>query len=87
MVRSSVNLERFIPPPPARADSTQNWIGSRGSRRYQGATLHSELAGAGTGVNASVTFAGVSLADAQSKFTTSTGSMGTNSYLQITYTG
>lgn len=33
MICSSVNLERFIRPPPARADSTQNWQKFRGSRQ------------------------------------------------------
>ena len=67
--------------------STMPWTAQEGAQGYQGATIHSELGGAGTGVNASVTFAGVSLADAQSKLTTSTGSVDGNAYLQITYTG
>ncbi len=67
--------------------STLSWAASDGAAGYQGATIHSETAGAGTGVNGSVTFAGVSLADAQSKFTTSTGSVAGNPYLYVRYTG
>ena len=54
---------------------------------YQGATLHSELGGAGTGVNESVTFAGISPSQAAADFTTSTGTSGGTPYLSITYTG
>lgn len=67
--------------------STKPWTALDGAQGYQGATIHSELGGVGTGVNASVTFAGVSRADAQTKFTTSVGSIGGNSYLSIMYTG
>ncbi len=67
--------------------STRPWTAVDGAAGYQGATIHSELGGAGTGVNDSVTFAGISLADAQAKFTTSTGIVGGSSYLYIAYTG
>ncbi len=67
--------------------STRPWSALDGAVGYQGATIHSELGGAGTGVNDSITFAGVSLADAQAKFTTSTGTVGGASYLQVAYTG
>ena len=49
--------------------STRPWTALEGATGYQGATIHSELGGAGTGVNASVTFAGISQADALAKFT------------------
>ena len=58
-----------------------------GAQGYQGATIHSELNGSGTGVNGSVTFVGISLADAQSKFTYSNGTVGGSNYLFIQYTG
>jgi len=58
-----------------------------GAAGYTGATIHSELSGAGTGVNGSVTFAGISLADAQTKFTFSFGAVGGANYMQIVYTG
>ncbi len=67
--------------------STLPFTASDGAAGYTGATLHSELSGAGTGVNGSVTFASISLADAQTKFTISTGNVGGTDYLQIAYTG
>ncbi len=54
---------------------------------YQGATIHSELGGAGTGVNASLTIAGLSVADAASKLSVSTGTIGAEHFLYIAYTG
>ncbi len=67
--------------------STLPWTASEGADGYKGATIHSELAGAGTGVNASATFAGISLADVQAKLTTTSGAVGGLSYLNIAYTG
>lgn len=67
--------------------STRPWTAVDGANGYQGATIHSELGGAGTGVNDSVTFAGVSLADAQNKFTISQGTVGDTPYLYVAYTG
>ena len=67
--------------------STRPWTAVDGATGYQGATIHSELGGAGTGVNDSVTFAGISLADAQAKFTVTTGTVGTTPYLYVAYTG
>jgi len=60
---------------------------SDGAAGYQGATIHSELGGAGTGVNGSVTLAGLSLADVQNKLTMTTGNTGGADYLLISYTG
>ena len=67
--------------------STLAWAGNEGAAGYQGATLHSELAGAGTGITGSATFAGLSLADVQSKLTTTTGTVGGTDYMNIAYTG
>ena len=67
--------------------STLAWAGNEGAAGYQGATLHSELAGAGTGITGSATFAGLSLADVQSKLTTTTGTIGGTAYMNIAYTG
>ncbi len=67
--------------------STRPWTASDGAAGQQGATIHSELGGAGTGVNGSVTFAGISLADALAKFTVTTSTVGGNAYLNIAYTG
>ena len=78
----AVTLWGFVP-----GQSTVSWVASDGAAGYQGATIHSSLAGAGTLVNASVTFAGESLADAQSKFTTSTGTAAGIPYLYVKYTG
>ena len=64
-----------------------------GATGYTGATIHSELSGAGSGVNGSLTFVGLSVADAQSKLTVQTGHFGTAGqadylgYLYIAYTG
>lgn len=65
--------------------SAFSWTASDGAADFMGATIHAELGGAGTGTNASVTFAGVSLADAQSKFTISTGATGGAGYLYVAY--
>ncbi len=62
--------------------STVNWTATDGAAGYQGVTLHSELAGGGTGFNGSITFAGVSLATQQSSFAITTGA----GYIQIAYT-
>jgi cyclophilin family peptidyl-prolyl cis-trans isomerase len=67
--------------------STRPWTAVDGAAGYQGATIHSELGGAGTGVNGSVTFAGISQADADARFSVLTGSVGGNPYLYVAYTG
>jgi len=69
------------------ASSTYQWAANDGAAGYQGATIHAQTAGAGTATNASLTFAGVSLADAQSRFTVSTGSVGGEHYMYVAYTG
>ena len=67
--------------------STAPWTASGGAEGYKGATLHSELAGAGTGINESATLAGLSVADVGSKLTITTGNVGGQDYLNIAYTG
>jgi len=67
--------------------STQAWTASDGAPGFVGVTLHAELGGTGTGVNASLTLAGLSAADLQSKVTVSTDTIGGTPYLQLTYTG
>ena len=69
------------------ATTGQGAFTTDGAKGYQGATLHAELGGAGTGVNASLTIAGLSVADAASKLTVTTGSIGSSNYLYIAYTG
>ena len=66
--------------------STEAWTASEGAAGYTGATLHSELAGAGTGVNASATFAGLEYGDL-AKLTVQTGTVGGLSYLNVSYNG
>ena len=56
--------------------STLPFTASDGVAGYTGLTLHSETAGAGTGVNASLTFAGVAQAVADAHFTITTGTLG-----------
>ncbi len=66
--------------------STMNLTASDGAPGYQGVTIHSELAGAGTGVTASLTFAGLNGATAAGHFEFSTGTASGNlPYLMITY--
>ncbi len=67
--------------------STQPITDNEGAAGYTGATIHSELGGTGTGINASITFAGISAADAQAKFTYSAGVTNGANYLQVSYTG
>lgn len=67
--------------------STLAWAAPEGAAGYTGATLHSALAGAGTGVNASLTLAGLTLADTAGKLTASTGTLGQANYLRLSYTG
>ena len=67
--------------------STAPWTASDGAAGYAGATIHSEMAGAGTGVNASATFAGLTMDDVNNKLSLSTGTVGGLSYLSVAYTG
>jgi hypothetical protein len=62
--------------------SGMSWSENEGADGYKGATLHIETNGSGTGVNASVTFAGLTVADAQS-LGMSTGNLGGNDYLAL----
>jgi Ca2+-binding RTX toxin-like protein len=71
----------FVP-----SQSSQQWVDSDGVAGYQGLTLHSELGGAGTGLNASATLAGLSMSDFQ-KLSITTGIVGGNDYMLIQYTG
>jgi len=71
----------------AAGTSAMSWTANDGAPGHQGATIHASLAGAGTPINASITFSGVSLADAQSKFALSTGGSGGQTYLYVKYTG
>ena len=64
--------------------STLPFTASDGVDGYKGATIHSELGGAGTGINASMTFANVSLETAQ-HFAITTGTVGGTDYLLIQY--
>ncbi|MBV8914823.1 MAG: hypothetical protein JOZ05_17520, partial [Acetobacteraceae bacterium] len=70
--------------------STVTFDAVAGAPGYQGLTLHSELNGAGTGVNASLTFAGILPADAVAHFTLSAGTLNAGTanavdYLAIQY--
>ncbi len=67
--------------------STQPLTDNEGAAGYTGATIHSELGGAGTGINASITFAGITAANAQAEFTYSYGTTNNANYLQITFKG
>ena len=78
----TLNLWGFQP-----GTSTVPWTADDGTAGYTGATIHSELAGAGTGVNASATFAGLTMDDVQNKLTVSTGTVAGQFYLSVAYTG
>jgi hypothetical protein len=67
--------------------SSLTWSENEGADGYKGATLHAEINGPGTGVTASVTYAGMTVAEAQSKLGVSTGSVGGNDYLYMHHTG
>ena len=63
--------------------SVMAWAADDGAPGYTGATIHASFAGTGTPVNGSVTFAGVSLAAAQSQFAVSSGVSGGIPYLYV----
>ncbi len=67
--------------------STAPWTANDGAPGYRGATIHSELGGAGTGITASATFAGLTTDDVQSKLSVTSGTLGGLSYLNVSYTG
>jgi T5SS/PEP-CTERM-associated repeat protein len=67
--------------------STRPETASDGAGGFTGFTIHSEINGAGTGVNASMTFAGIDQATADAHFTYTTGTLpGNIDYLLIQYT-
>ncbi len=68
-------------------DEHPGWAANEGAAGHTGTTIHSALAGPGTAVNGSVTFAGLGLADAQSRITLTPGSVGGRSYLHAHYNG
>ena len=78
----SVTVWGFVP-----GVSTMPWTASDGADGYRGATIHSELAGAGMGVSQSATLAGLSIADVASKLSITTGNVDGQDYLRLTYTG
>ena len=71
-----------------QATSTQNWIDSDGAPGATGYTLHSELAGVGTGTTGSMTFTGIDRATANASFEITYGSQAAqgNDYILIRYT-
>ena len=58
--------------------STMPLTAADGVAGYQGVTMHSELAGIGTGVTASLTFAGIDQATVAAHFAFSTGTLSGN---------
>ena len=78
----NVTLWGFVP-----GSSTLAWAANEGAAGYTSATIHSAFAGAGTAVNGSVTFDGLSLADAQGKVSLTPGGVGGRSYLYAHYNG
>ena len=78
----SLTIWGFVP-----GVSTRPWTASDGAEGYKGATIRSELAGPGTGINESATLAGLSIADVGSKLTITTGNVDGQDYLNLAYTG
>lgn len=76
----SAALWGFVP-----GRSTLAWAANEGAAGSTGATIYSAFASAGTAVNGSVTFAGLSLADAQSRISLTPGNAGGRSYLYAHY--
>ena len=74
----ALTLWGFVP-----GQSTMTWADNEGAVGYKGATLQASFAGGL--VDGSVTFAGVSLVDAQSEFATSSGMAGNIPYLYVRY--
>ncbi len=66
--------------------STDSWTASAGAAGYQGATLNFEMAGAGSAVDSSLTFAGMTQQAAATNLSMSAGTDDGKNYLQITYT-
>ena len=71
-----------------QATSTQTWVDSDGAAGATGYTLHSELAGVGTGTTGSMTFTGIDRATANANFEITYGSQAAqgNDYILIRYT-
>jgi len=67
--------------------SAVTWTDNDGVDGFRGATMHTEIHGLGMGVDASVTFAGLSVAEAQSRVSSATGSIGGNDYLYMHHDG
>ena len=76
----SATLWGFVP-----GQSATVWSANEGAAGHTGATLHAAFAGAGTAINGSLTFAGLGLADAQSKLSLTPGTAGGRSYLYVHY--
>ena len=76
--QDAVTLWGFAP------GSTVSWTASAGAPGYQGATLDLALAGGTTG---SITFAGLSLAEAQASLAATSGTSGGVSYLKVQFNG
>ena len=66
--------------------STYTWKADDGAAGYTGATIHATTRGTGN-VDASFTFAGMTLPDAQSKLSLTTGNVSGNDYMLIQFTG
>ena len=63
--------------------SAYAWAENEGAQGFKGATLHVETHGAGTGVDVSMTFAGMSVADAKARMDISSGSSSGATYLAM----
>ena len=66
--------------------STKPYTASDGAAGYTGVTIHSEIDGPGTGIKASMTFAGIDQATAQAHFVTTYGVLpGNIDYMLVQY--
>jgi serralysin len=65
--------------------SAVSWSARSGMDGFQGATMNFEIAGAGTGATAALTFAGMTQQVAATAFTMDYGNIDGNSYVHIAY--
>jgi ELWxxDGT repeat protein len=82
-IGDEVTLWGYVDGISADGKDPNTWYVSDGTPGFTGLTVHARLGGAGTPINASITFAGLASEDRSNMFV-STGSVGGNDYLYIT---
>jgi ELWxxDGT repeat protein len=82
-IGDEVTLWGYVDGVSADGKDTNSWYASDGTPGFTGLTVHARLAGAGTDINASITFAGMA-SEARANMFVSTGNVSGNDYLYIT---